>query len=132
MFFNDVLIPLGIMFIIFYFTYLIIKVLAHRKERQMMVEKMAQNPDIMNYKLENQIEIVKNPYNWIKPAGLVIGLGIGCLIVVLGYANGWFDVMSDGMGAILLFGFLLIFGGLGMFGGFFMERGLRKSDKKDK
>ncbi len=132
MFFEDFLMPIGVLFVIFYFTYQIIKVLAHRKERQMMVEKMSQNPDIMNYRLENQMEIVKSPYNWLKPAGLVIGLGIGCILAFFFLKGPGAAMMSEGMVSMMVLGMSLICGGLGMLGGFFTERALRNTDAKKK
>lgn len=132
MFFSDFLMPIGVLFVIFYFMYQIIKVLAHRKERQMMVDKMAQNPDIMDYRMENKLEIVKNPYNWLKPAGLVIGLGIGCILAFVFLKSPGVDRMSEGMISMMVIGLSLICGGLGMLGGFFTERALRNSDAKKK
>lgn len=122
----DILVPLGVLFIIFYFMYMIIKVLSHRKERQLMVEKMAQNPDLATLNMENQIEIRKSPYNWLKPAGLVIGLGIGFLVASLiapAGMNGY-----GGSATMMIISLLLVFGGLGMLGGFFLERSLRRKD----
>ena len=97
-----------------------------------MVEKMSQNPDIMNYRLENQMEIVKSPYNWLKPAGLVIGLGIGCILAFFFLKGPGAAMMSEGMVSMMVLGMSLICGGLGMLGGFFTERALRNTDAKKK
>lgn len=106
--------------IVFYFLYMFTKLLARRKERLMIVEKMSVNPDSFDLyqgKVKNKERML---YNWIKPASLIIGLGMGFLVTELMYNN-----ISGYVGISLL----LIFSGLGMLGGFFLERYLRKSDE---
>ncbi len=83
-----------VVLIIFYFIYQIIKLLVHRKERLMMVEKMEQNPDLLAQhpdllaqNFDNRAELSRGPYTWLKPAGLVIGLGIGCILAYVLFLN---------------------------------------------
>lgn len=126
-FLESVLMPVGVLWVIFYFTYMIIRTLAQRKERQMMVEKLASNPDMVMPSFENEMRRTTNPYGWIKPAGLLIGLGIGIFLCA-------FITPADNYGldtaqSFMVLASLLVFGGLGMLGGFFLERSLRKSDE---
>ena len=125
---ESVLVPVGVLYVIFYFTYMIIRVLAQRRERRILAERMAENPDLVIPSLDGEMVKRANPYGWVKPAGLIIGLGIAfflCSLISPSIGDA-FDTAQTFMAISLM----LIFGGMGMLGGFFLERHLRKSDGK--
>lgn len=127
-FLESVLVPVGVLYVIFYFMYQIIKVLAQRRERRILAERMAANPGLAMPSLDNEVVKRANPYGWIKPAGLLIGIGIAFFLCSFITPAGEFGL--DTAQSFMLLAALLIFGGLGMLGGFFLERRLRKNDGK--
>lgn len=121
---EGVLVPVGVVYVVFLFSYKIIKVLAQRRERRILAERVAENPGLAIPTLDWEVSKRANPYGWIKPAGLIIGLGVAFLVCSFVAPSGELDTREG----FMVFAALLVFGGLGMLGGFFLERGLRKTD----
>ncbi len=116
--------PVLATFVVFYFFYVIIRTLVHRKERLLMVEKMNVHPDsVVPPKKHSPYS-----YSWVRVAGLLIGIGFGFLttyIIVCDADN----MHADAIG-MLMSALLFVFAGLGMLGGLILERILRKMDEK--
>lgn len=111
-----------------FFIYKTIEVLARRRERLMMVEAFARNPELCRERGGSfRMEILRDVYGVLRPCGFIVGLGIGFLVSWL--------IMPENEDAygehaeMVVFALLCICGGLGMLGAFFAERWLRRRDR---
>ena len=114
--------------VVFFVIYKTIEVLAHRRERRMMVEAFARNPELYRERSGSfRMEILRDVYGVLRPCGFFIGLGIGFLVSWLIMPEN-----KDSYGEyaeMVVFALLCICGGLGMLGVFFAERWLRRRDR---
>ena len=102
--------------------------IARRRERLMMVEAFARNPELCRERGGSfRMEILRDVYGVLRPCGFIVGLGIGFLVSWL--------IMPENEDAygehaeMVVFALLCICGGLGMLGAFFAERWLRRRDR---
>lgn len=67
--------------VVFFFIYKTIEVLARRRERLMMVEAFARNPELCRERGGSfRMEILRDVYGVLRPCGFIVGLGIGFLV----------------------------------------------------
>ena len=104
--------------VVFFFIYKTIEVLARRRERLMMVEAFARNPELCRERGGSfRMEILRDVYGVLRPCGFIVGLGIGFLVSWL--------IMPENEDAygehaeMVVCALLCIGGGLGMLGAFF-------------
>ena len=116
--------------VVFFFIYKPIGVLARRRERLMMVEAFARNPELCRERGGSfRMEILRDVYGVLRPCGFIVGLGIGFLVSWLIMPENE-DAYAYGEHAeMVVFALLCICGGLGMLGAFFAERWLRRRDR---
>jgi len=116
---------------VFYFVYAIWDRSATKKERTRFLETLASmSPDsLAAFKEINpnwEVNLKKDPRGILRPACLLIGLGIGMLIVWLGltvwYPGSGFGSVHDGINGFLMLASPLLFGGLGLFVAYLIER----------
>lgn len=124
----------GVVYIIFYFFYKMIEVLARRRERQMLVSKLAENPCmagdgawIQKFIESLQRGSVGSVFGWLRPTCFVIGLGIGFLVAYIfvpaaGFNSPEYNLLTTAL--------VLTCSGLGMLVAFFIERRWRSKDRK--
>ena len=134
----DFLVPVMIMAIVFYGLYRIIELLAHRKERLMAIEKFQKYPfetaspagPVSLQAKSSRERLCGN--RCLRTAGLVLGIGVGCLLGYMIIHGLEFKMVFEEMMPLVLMGMLLVCGALGMIGGFFIERKLDKTDHGEK
>ncbi len=116
---------------VFYFVYAIWTRTATKRERLRFMETLASmSPDSLSaFKEINpqwELNVKKDPKSNIRPACLLIGLGIGLLIVWLGltawYPGNGIVSLDDGINGFLMLASPLLFGGLGLLVAYFIER----------
>ncbi|HQN82691.1 MAG: hypothetical protein BWX93_01573 [Bacteroidetes bacterium ADurb.Bin139] len=116
---------------VFYFVYAIWTRTATKRERLRFMETLASmSPDSLSaFKEINpqwELNVKKDPKSNIRPACLLIGLGIGLLIVWLGltawYPGDGIVSLDDGINGFLMLASPLLFGGLGLLVAYFIER----------
>ena len=116
---------------VFYFIYAIWTRMATKKERLRFLETLASmSPDSLSALKEInpqwEMNVKKDPKSNIRPACLLIGLGIGLLIVWLGltawYPGDGIVSLDDGINGFLMLASPLLFGGLGLLVAYFIER----------
>ena len=101
--------------VVFFFIYKTIEVLARRRERLMMVEAFARNPELCRERGGSfRMEILRDVYGVLRPCGFIVGLGIGFLVSWLIMPENE-DAYAYGEHAeMVVFALLCICGGLGM------------------
>jgi hypothetical protein len=123
--------PILVTAVIFYFIYAVWNRAATRKERLRFMETIASmTPDsLAAFKELNpqwELNVRKDPRGNIRPACLLIGLGIGLLIVWLGltswFPGSGFGSPSDAVNGFLMLASPLLFGGIGLLVAYFIER----------
>jgi multisubunit Na+/H+ antiporter MnhB subunit len=138
----DFLIPIVIVTVSAAGIYGIFELLAHRKERLKLIEKMGSdlNPDLLKPRFPWPVPAVDTTprprgYGVLKAAGLLIGIGLGLLVATfVAYLNQelYFKMLSTGqINEILsaLYGAsVLLFGGLGLLTAFLIEMKMRKKE----
>ncbi|HPK39886.1 MAG TPA: hypothetical protein PLT29_08375 [Bacteroidales bacterium] len=116
---------------VFYFVYAIWTRTATKRERLRFMETLASmSPDSLSaFKEINpqwELNVKKDPKSNIRPACLLIGLGIGLLIVWLGltawYPGNGIVSLDDGINGFLMLASPLLFGGIGLLVAYFIER----------
>ena len=123
--------PVLIVATIFYCIYAIWARTATKKERLTFLDILAtMDPATLQaYKEINpqwDLNVKKDPKRNIRPACLLIGLGIGLLIVWLGF-TAWYPgdgivSLHDGINGFLMLASPLLFGGIGLLVAYFIER----------
>lgn len=118
------LVPIFVVWIVFYYTYKLIGLYARRKERLLMIEKMNAVGDVG---IDDK-ELFAHSFTALRVGCLLIGVGIGLLIGVIiqtmlvstGYdMNQWADRK---LFEISLTACVLLFGGLGLLVSYPLER----------
>ena len=118
------LVPIFIVWIVFYYTYKLIGLYARRKERLLMIEKMNVVGDM---ELPDK-DVLKHSFTALRVGCLLIGVGVGLLIGVMvqtmlvsaGYdMNQWPDRKLFEMS---LTACVLLFGGIGLLVSYPLER----------
>ena len=118
------LVPIFVVWIVFYYTYKLIGLYARRKERLLMIEKMNAVGDVG---IDDK-ELFAHSFTALRVGWLLIGVGIGLLIGVIiqtmlvsaGYdMNQWADRK---LFEISLTACVLLFGGLGLLVSYPLER----------
>ncbi|MDD2289651.1 MAG: hypothetical protein PHT35_04170 [Bacteroidales bacterium] len=116
---------------VFYFIYAVWTRTATKKERLRFLETLASmSPDSLSALKEInpqwELNVKKDPKSNIRPACLLIGLGIGLLIVWLGltawYPGNGVATLHDGINGFLMLASPLLFGGIGLLVAYFIER----------
>ncbi|HHV04010.1 MAG: DUF6249 domain-containing protein [Bacteroidales bacterium] len=116
---------------VFYFIYAVWTRTATKKERLRFLETLtSMSPDVLSALKEInpqwEINVKKDPKSNIRPACLLIGLGIGLLIVWLGL-TAWYPgdgvvSLRDEVNGFLILASPLLFGGIGLLVAYFIER----------
>lgn len=118
------LVPIFIVWIVFYYTYKLIGLYARRKERLLMIEKMNVVGDL---ELPDK-DVLKRSFTALRVGCLLVGVGVGLLIGVMvqtmlvnaGYdMNQWTDRKLFEMS---LTACVLLFGGIGLLVSYPLER----------
>lgn len=118
------LVPIFIVWIVFYYTYKLIGLYARRKERLLMIEKMNVVGDL---ELPDK-DVLKRSFTALRVGCLLIGVGVGLLIGVMvqtmlvnaGYdMNQWPDRKLFEMSFTAC---VLLFGGIGLLVSYPLER----------
>lgn len=126
--------PVLIVATIFYFIYAIWDRMATRKERVKLLESIAtMDPETLaafkNLNPSWEVMVKKDPKGILRPACLLIGLGLGLLVVWMGLTywlpyNGadCFDGTYGFINSFLMLATPLFFGGLGLLVAYLVER----------
>ena len=113
------LVPIFVVWIVFYYTYKLIGLYARRKERLLMIEKMNAVGDVG---IDDK-ELFAHSFTALRVGCLLIGVGIGLLIGVIIQtmlvSAGWADRK---LFEISLTACVLLFGGLGLLVSYPLER----------
>ncbi|MFA5289222.1 MAG: DUF6249 domain-containing protein [Bacteroidales bacterium] len=116
---------------VFYFIYAIWTRMATKKERLRFLETLASmSPDSLSALKEInpqwEMNVKKDPKSNIRPACLLIGLGVGLLVVWLGltvwFPGSGFGSTHDAVNGFLMLASPLFFGGLGLLVAYLIER----------
>mgnify|MGYP000000196661 FL=1 len=128
------LVPIGVVGIVFYFTYKMIELPSRRREREMMIERMGRTSGTVPNLLST--DLPKRSFSGLRLGCLLIGVGLGLLVGLIintalahgGYSmNKWSEeqLFEVAYGAPVL-----IFGGLGLLCSYLLERRLSTDDKQ--
>ena len=110
------LVPIFIVWIVFYYTYKLIGLYARRKERLLMIEKMNVVGDL---ELPDK-DVLKRSFTALRVGCLLIGVMVQTMLVNAGYdMNQWTDRKLFEMS---LTACVLLFGGIGLLVSYPLER----------
>ena len=110
------LVPIFVVWIVFYYTYKLIGLYARRKERLLMIEKMNAVGDVG---IDDK-ELFAHSFTALRVGCLLIGVIIQTMLVSAGYdMNQWADRK---LFEISLTACVLLFGGLGLLVSYPLER----------
>lgn len=121
--------------IVFFGTYKLFELFVKRRERLVLIEKLAENPAILDadgksFSLEFES---KKSYWSLKIACLLIGIGLGILAGFLIHANVNIEKFEAhrfyGIVEVIYGASVFIFGGLGLLLSFILEMRFAKQDK---
>ena len=130
------LVPICVVGIVFYFTYKMIELPARRREREMMIEKMARTDVSAPNLLNGGGRTPRRSFSGLRLGCLLIGVGMGLLvglIINMMLAHGAYsrDMWSEGQLFEVAYGApVLIFGGLGLLCSYVLERRLSDKDPR--
>ena len=120
--------------IVFFTIYKIIEVLAHRKERLVISDKLEKLNNLNDSNLPDRLNIFfseKKKYTSLRTGSVLLGMGLGFLVgFIIQYCCFGLDY-NYGHGqliSVIYMGAVLVFGGAALLGSFVIERMIDKGD----
>lgn len=117
--------------IVFYFIYKIFELVARRRERLLMIERMASNANCVDFKMPD-MEIKANfgRFTALRIGLILLGLGLGLIVGILIalniHSSGDLNFSTHELAGLIQGASIMLFGGLGMLASFLIEHKMSK------